>query len=109
MKKHIGSAAPTDYVFSSDQFRPGTVKMPVRKIATAWDNLRTTLNLESKYQFYGLKDTGITDLLNSGVAAIKVRDQARHYDIKITEMYTPRNTSCDAVIQKANINFGNNK
>jgi integrase/recombinase XerD len=109
LKKHIGSSTPTDYVFSSNQFRPGTVKMPVRKIATAWDNLRTALNLESKYQFYGLKDTGITDLLNSGVAAIKVRDQARHYDIKITEMYTPRNTSCDAVIQEANINFGNNK
>lgn len=106
LKNHIGNAHPTDYVFSSDNFKPGSKKMPIRKIASAWETLRTELNLESKYQFYGLKDTGITDLLNSGVAAIKVRDQARHYDIKITEMYTPRNSSCDAIIQGAAINFG---
>jgi integrase len=107
LKKHIGNANTNDYVFSSDHFNPGIKRMPVRKIASAWDLLRTDLELESKYQFYGLKDTGITDLLNSGVAAIKVRDQARHYDIKITEMYTPRNKVCDAVIQNANISFGN--
>ena len=106
LKKHISNAHPTDYVFSSDNFKPGIKKMPIRKIASAWEILRGDLELESKYQFYGLKDTGITDLLNSGVAAIKVRDQARHYDIKITELYTPRNTSCDTVVQGANINFG---
>lgn len=109
LKKHIGNAESIDYVFSSDNFKPGLKKMPIRKIASAWDLLRTELKLENKYQFYGLKDTGITDLLNSGVPAIKVRDQARHYDIKITEMYTPRNLGCDSVIQGANINFGDTK
>lgn len=109
LKLHIGNAQPTDYVFSNDNFNPGEVKMPVRKIASAWDILRAKLELESKYQFYGLKDTGITDLLNSGIPAIKVRDQARHYDIKITEMYTQRNSNCDSVIQGANISFGSNK
>jgi integrase/recombinase XerD len=107
LKNHIGEADANDYVFSSDNFKPGRVKMPVRKIANSWEVLRTELKLPSKYQFYSLKDTGITDLLNSGVAAIKVRDQARHYDIKITEMYTPRNKVCDVIIQKANISFGN--
>jgi len=106
LKKHFGNAEPNDYVFSSDEFKPGKTKMTIRKISTAWENLREELDLPSKYQFYGLKDTGITDLLNSGVAAIKVRDQARHYDIKITEMYTPRNKVCDVIIQKANISFG---
>ena len=106
IKKHVGNS-PSDYfVFSSDQFKPGIKKMPIRKIGSAWEVLRSKLNLDSIYQFYGLKDTGITDLLNSGVAAIKVRDQARHYDIKITEMYTPRNNSCDSTIQQANISFG---
>lgn len=102
---HLKNANENDFVFSSDNFNPGPKKMPVRKIATAWEKIRTDLNLENKYQFYSLKDTGITDLLNSGIAAIKVRDQARHYDIKITEIYTPRNKSCDEVIRNSNVTF----
>lgn len=105
LRKHIGKANPDQYLFSSDNFYVGTVQMPVRKIATAWEKLREELNLESKYQFYSLKDTGITDLLNSGIPAIKVRDQARHYDIKITELYTPRNNGCDALIKDAKVKF----
>lgn len=109
LKKHVGTSPLDYYLFSGDKFKPGIKKMPIRKIGSAWEALRNKLKLESIYQFYGLKDTGITDLLNSGVPAIKVRDQARHYDIKITEMYTPRNNSCDSIIQKADISFGDNK
>ncbi|MDI6032690.1 tyrosine-type recombinase/integrase [Flavobacterium sp. LB2P84] len=109
IKKHVGENPSDFYVFSSDQFKPGLKKMPVRKIGSAWEALRDKLKLESIYQFYGLKDTGITDLLNSGVPAIKVRDQARHYDIKITEMYAQRKDSFDSFIQNAAITFGNNK
>lgn len=105
LKKHIGNSNPNNYLFSSNNFNVGAVQMPVRKIATAWEKLRKELNLESKYQFYSLKDTGITDLLNSGIPAIKVRDQARHYDIKITELYTPRNKGCDVTIQDAKVSF----
>ncbi|TPG44382.1 tyrosine-type recombinase/integrase [Flavobacterium pectinovorum] len=103
--KHLEKSKPNDYLFSSDNFKSGSVQMPVRKIATAWEKLRQDLSLESKYQFYSLKDTGITDLLNSGIPAIKVRDQARHYDIKITELYTPRNNGCDATIKDAKVKF----
>jgi site-specific recombinase XerD len=105
IKKHIGTAPGESFLFSSDNFNPGKIKMPVNKIALSWDKIRTELNLPSKYQFYSLKDTGITDLLNSGIAAIKVRDQARHYDIKITEIYTPRNKGCDETIKNADVNF----
>jgi integrase/recombinase XerD len=109
IKKHVADSPSDYYVFSSDQFKPGLKKMPVRKIGSAWEALRDKLKLETIYQFYGLKDTGITDLLNSGVPAIKVRDQARHYDIKITEMYAQRKDSFDSIIQNAAITFGNNK
>ena len=105
LKKHIENSLPDDYLFSSNNFKTGENQMPVRKIATAWDKLRKDLNLEKKYQFYSLKDTGITDLLNSGIPAIKVRDQARHYDIKITELYTPRNKGCDSTIKDAKVSF----
>lgn len=105
LKNHIGNGVSEDYLFSSNDFKVGATQMPVRKIATAWEKIREELTLESKYQFYSFKDTGITDLLNNGVPAIKVRDQARHYDIKITELYTPRNKGCDVTIQSANVTF----
>lgn len=105
LKKHINPNFPDDFVFSADNFKQGTKQMPVRRIASAFDKLRADLKLESKYQFYSFKDTGITDLLNSGIPAIKVRDQARHYDIKITELYTPRNKGCDNSVQNAFISF----
>lgn len=45
--------------------------------------------------FYSLKNTGITDMLESGVASITVRDQARHSNISTTEIYA-RQTSMTA-------------
>ena len=45
------------------------------------------------------------DLLNAGIPSIKVRDQARHYDIKQTEAYTTRNLTADATIKNATFNF----
>jgi len=109
IKKHVEDAPKDYFVFSNNHFRPGLKKMTANKIGNAWDQLREKLNLDNKYQFYGLKDTGITDLLNSGVPAIKVRDQARHSEIKITEMYALRKDTFDSIIQNADISFGNNK
>ena len=109
LKKHIGDTPKNHYVFSNNLFKPGIRIMPKNKIGYAWEDLREKLKLENIYQFYGLKDTGITDLLNSGVPAIKVRDQARHSDIKITEMYAVRKNICDTVIQSAQISFGKPK
>lgn len=105
LKKHIADAPADYFLFSKNDFKPGPQKMPVRKIDSAWDKIRIDLKLPSKYKFYSFKDTGITDLLNSGIAAIKVRDQARHYDIKITEIYTPRNKGCDSTIQNSSVVF----
>jgi integrase/recombinase XerD len=105
LKQHIKDMPDSFYVFSSDKYKPGIKEMPVRKIQNGWDIVKKQLELPSKYQFYSLKDTGITDLLNSGVPVIRVRDQARHYDLKTTEMYTARSSSSDIVIQDAKILF----
>lgn len=102
---HVKSAEPTDFLFSDNHFKAGKSQLKVRKIQSHWDLLKKALKLPSKYQFYGLKDTGITDLLLMGIPAIKVRDQARHHDIKITEMYTPRNMGCDESIRIAGLKF----
>jgi integrase len=105
LKKHVENSNPNDLLFSSDKFNPGTKKMPVNKIQQAWNKLRDKLELKKEYQFYSLKDTGITDLFLAGLPAIKIRDQARHSSVQITELYTPRNMGCDEIIKNANNKF----
>lgn len=102
---HLQNANNNDYLFSYDNFATGTKQLTARKITNKWDDFRQKHNVATIYQFYSLKDTGITDLLNSGVPAIKVRDQARHYDLKITETYTNRNKTCDEVVRNSDFNF----
>ena len=103
--KHCSNAMPQDYLFSSDNFYPGKKQMAVRKIQYAWEKLRDKINFKKEYQFYSLKDTGITDLFLAGLQSIKIRNQARHSSVAITELYTPKNMDCDETIKNLNINF----
>ena len=57
--------------------------------------MRKALNIKKEYQLYSLKDTGISNLLNSGVPPLKVRDHARHSALAMTEKYTQRNNAED--------------
>lgn len=102
---HLATANNSDYLFGYDNFAPGTKQLTSKKVTNKWNDFRSKNNVPKIYQFYSLKDTGITDLLNSGVPAIKVRDQARHYDLKITEGYTARNKSCDEIVRNSNFDF----
>lgn len=102
---HLKEVNSDDYLFSADSFKTGRTQLQPKKISDTWEKFRKLLKISSEFQFYSLKDTGITDLLNAGVPAIKVRDQARHHDIKITESYTDRNKTFDEVVQNANFMF----
>jgi len=103
--KHLDGATKDDYLFSSDNFRPGRNKLEPKKISDTWVKMRRVLGFKKEYQFYSLKDTGITQLFLLNVPVIKIRDQARHHDIKITESYTPRNSVCDDTIRDLDFNF----
>ena len=102
---HLTTANNSDYLFGANNFRPGPRPIAPKKISDEWAKFRNLHKFDSKYQFYSLKDTGITDLLNSGISAIKVRDQARHYDLKITESYTARNKFADEMVKAAAFAF----
>ena len=104
LAQHLQYAKNSDYLFSTDNFKPGRKQLTPKKISDTWAKYRNLYGFDSKFQFYSLKDTGIMDLLNSGVPSIKVRDQARHYDIKQTESYTTRNLIAD-VIRRAKVDF----
>ena len=102
---HLKDAKADYFLFSNDSFKPGEKPLAPKKISDHWTKIRNDLNLPRNFQFYSLKDTGITDLLQAGIASIKVRNQARHHDLKITEMYTPRNSQFDEEIANSNISF----
>ena len=105
LAQHLQYAKNSDYLFSTDNFKPGRKQLTPKKISDTWAKYRNLYGFDSKFQFYSLKDTGIMDLLNSGVPSIKVRDQARHYDIKQTESYTTRNLIADDIIRRAKVDF----
>lgn len=105
LAQHLTTANNSDYLFSANDFKAGTKQLTPKKISDEWAKFRKAHKFDSKYQFYSLKDTGITDLLNSGIPAIKVRDQARHYDLKITESYTARNKFADEMVKAATFAF----
>ena len=96
LKEHIGKASKDLFLFGK-KFVPG--KQAVTNLFYHWENVRKKHGFRKEVQFYSLKDTGITDMLNAGVPAIKVRDQARHSDLKITEIYTARNNSADETVK----------
>jgi integrase/recombinase XerD len=105
LSKHLQESNNDDFLFSDNNFSPGNIQLKPKRISDFWNIFRNKNNIGTEYQFYSLKDTGITDLLNSGIPAIKVRDQARHYDLKITESYTARNINCDDVVKNSNFKF----
>jgi len=85
----IKNANNSDYLFGVN-FTPGQKRLAPKKISDQWAKLRIELNLPKTYQWYSLKDTGITNLLKAGIPPIEVRNQARHHSIIQTEMYTPK-------------------
>jgi integrase len=82
-----------DYAFSNNHFLPGPEMVTPKKISDQWVKVRKALNLPKEFQFYSLKDTGITKLLMDGIPGVKVRDQARHYDLSVTDKYVRHEVS----------------
>lgn len=83
---------PPEYYLFSEKFKPGKDHKYSKQFTDYWAlTIRKKLNFPKEYQFYSLKDTGITEMLRK-YDVITVRDQARHSDIQITNKYTPHDT-----------------
>lgn len=55
--------------------------------------MREALGLPTTYQFYSLKDTGITEMLEAGVPAKLVKELADHSSLEMTEKYTHKSNA----------------
>ena len=78
------------YLFSNKRYEAGPRKRPMAptRVAETWEKMRTELHLPSEMQFYSLEDSGITEMLESGVPAKFVKELADHHSLAMTERYT---------------------
>ena len=76
----------TWYVFS-DKLCPGTRRILVKLPGRRWIKLRKDLKLKKEYQMYSLRDTGIINLLQSGISVEEAAKQADHHSLEITSRY----------------------
>ena len=82
-----------DYIFSQD-LRPGETRVHVNKFRLEWQKVRRALGWKPEYQFYSLKDSGIRDTI-AALGAVVARDQARHSDISVTNVYAKKGRKPD--------------
>ena len=81
---------PSDYYLFSESFKPGREHTKEKQFSRYWErHVRKDLGLPLTLKFYSLKDTGITDMIRKYNDPIIARDQARHHDLSITNIYTP--------------------
>lgn len=85
----ISGCDPSMYIFS-EKYKPGKVAKNARDIGRTWSIMRKELKLPASYQFYSLKDTGITEMLEAGVPPKYVKELADHHSLEMTERYTHR-------------------
>lgn len=78
---------PETYLFSKD-FMPGLRLYTTKNLFDVWHKMLERLSMPSSYHFYSLKDTGITEMLDSGMPPKYVRDLAGHHSLAMTERYT---------------------
>ncbi|WP_281980449.1 tyrosine-type recombinase/integrase [Tenacibaculum mesophilum] len=103
---HVKKADNSDFLFSANNFAPGKMQLDPKKISDYWTKIRKQLKFSKNYQWYSLKDTGITNYLQLGIPTIDVKNQARHHSIKQTEEYLPKNIlKAIGNIQNAKLNF----
>lgn len=81
---------PGEYYLFSDGFKPGKKYRRPKQMNDYWSRIiRPALGIGLEIKMYSLKDTGITDMIRFYNDPLAVRDQARHSDLSVTNIYTP--------------------
>ena len=78
---------PLDYYLFSGDLKPGKVPSGPLRYGKEWSKLRTKLKLPKEMQLYSLRDTGIFDMLKSGIDDLSVMQHADHSSLDITTIY----------------------
>lgn len=86
---------PDYYVFSDDvtsAFIPGKKHLDPMKISKYWKKVRRYFGWSVEIQFYNLKHTGVTNMIDDGIALNFVQGQADHHSLEMTSIYAATHT-----------------
>ena len=83
------------------RFTPGSKPTIGQRIADWRFVVRPGCGFGEDLQFYSLKDTGITGMLESGVAINLVQQQADHSSVAMTAIYVGKSPAANAEIKKS--------
>ena len=94
MADYIKNARSDLQLFSSG-YRPGKKVLSTRDTGRTWAKIREALGLPKCYQYYSLKDSGITEMLEAGVPDKMVQELADHRSLEMTQKYIAKSKATD--------------
>lgn len=93
--RHDGRAA---------DFSPGPDHLAEKKFSDYWDSrIRPACGFGKDIQFYSLKDTGITCMLEFGIPINLVQEQADHSSVAMTAIYVGKHRRANDQVKGADI------
>lgn len=78
---------PDSWYLIGKGYRPSAAACPEARMRKDWDKLRDALKLPAEMQLYSLRDTGINNMLKSGIDPLTVMQHADHHDLSMTTRY----------------------
>lgn len=78
---------PMDYYIFSEDMKPGKDQVHGNYYAKRWDKMRKRVGLPMEMQLYSLRDTGIHEMLKSGIDDLSVMQHADHGSLEMTTLY----------------------
>ena len=85
-------------------FRPSSVATDKKRFTDYWNRVvRPACGFGLDIQLYSLKDTGITNMLGSGVPVSFVQQQADHSSVAMTAVYVGKSPAANKRLQGADI------
>lgn len=79
-------AKSTDFLIGRD-YKACATQQSNSRFVKDWDRMRKELRLPQEMQLYSLRDTGINEMLKSGIDPLTVMQHADHHDLSMTTRY----------------------
>jgi integrase len=78
---------PKNYYLFGYKLKPSAERAGNGYYRKQWAKIREKLNLPKEMQFYSFRDTGIFEMLKSGIDDLSVMQHANHSSLNITTIY----------------------
>jgi len=113
--ERLDMSRPEWYLFGKnagrgDDFSPGRQPVDNKKFSDYWKMVvRPACRFGQDIQLYSLKDTGITSMIESGVAINLVQQQADHSSVAMTAIYVGKTKAAKTELKGVDILPGNSQ